>query len=197
MNRLLLVIGSILLIIGLGCSVFAISKINKQEGAQSETLNEAKKIILNDSNGSLESLETVNMQYNFKRGDVIGVLNIPRLEREVPIISGTNEDELERGVGHVSSTKLPGQQDRIFLAGHRDTVFTQMGELRKGDILTIQLKTGEYEYEIFETLIVDESNLSVLEPTTPEEILTLSTCYPFEYLSSTEERYIINARKIY
>ncbi|MFC7786715.1 MULTISPECIES: class D sortase [unclassified Rossellomorea] len=196
MNRLLLVTGSILLLIGIGCSVLAISEMNKQEEAQMDSLKEAKSLVLKDSEENSGSLESVKMEYHFETGDVIGLLNIPKLGREVPIISGTHEEDLERGVGHVSTTKLPGQQDRIFLAGHRDTVFKQMGELRKGDTLSIQLKTGVYEYEIYETFIVDETDLSVLEPTSPEEILTLSTCYPFEYLSSTEERYIINARKV-
>ncbi|MCC5803133.1 class D sortase [Rossellomorea vietnamensis] len=134
--------------------------------------------------------------YSFNRGDIIGILHISKLKKEIPIIEGTDESELERGVGHYSTTKLPNQQDRIFLAGHRDTVFKKMGELKKGDTLTIQMEAGTFTYEIYETLIVKETDLSVLEPTAPEEVLTLSTCYPFEYLSSTTDRYIINARRI-
>ncbi|MFP3361876.1 sortase, partial [Planococcus sp. SIMBA_143] len=76
---------------------------------------------------------------------------------ELPIISGTDEAELEKGVGHYSTTKLPGQKDRIFMAGHRDTVFTKMGELQKGDQLIIQMETGLYKYEIYETLVVKET----------------------------------------
>jgi sortase A len=91
---------------------------------------------------------------------------------------------------------LPGQKDRIFLAGHRDTVFKRMGEIEIGDTLSIQMESGTYQYKVFETIIVKESDLSVLQPTSPDEVLTLSTCYPFEYLSSTEERYIINARRM-
>ncbi|WRP06399.1 class D sortase [Rossellomorea aquimaris] len=196
MNKLLLVLGSILLFSGLGCSIFAISELIKHEEAQSESIKKAKSMILKNHQENSDSLDSIKMKNDFEVGDVIGILDIPKLKREVPILSGTNEDELEKGVGHYSTTALPGEKNRIFLAGHRDTVFKKMGELQKGDILTVQLKTGVHEYEIYETFIVDESNLSVLEPTTPEEILTLSTCYPFEYLSSTDERYIINARKI-
>jgi sortase A len=133
---------------------------------------------------------------SFKQGDAVGILQIPKLDKKLPIIEGTEEEELEKGVGHYSETKLPGENDRIFLAGHRDTVFTRMGEIESGDILRIEMATGTHEYEVFERFIVKEDDLSVLQPTSPEETLTLSTCYPFEYLSSTEERYIINARRI-
>jgi sortase A len=132
----------------------------------------------------------------YAQGDVMGILKIPKLKKELPIIEGTEEEELEKGVGHYSDTKLPGEKDRIFLAGHRDTVFKSMGEIKNGDKLSIEMASGTHEYEVFESFIVKEDDISVLQPTSPEEILTLSTCYPFEYLSSTEDRYIINARRI-
>ncbi|WP_258265115.1 class D sortase [Rossellomorea sp. SC111] len=161
---------------------------------EKKALSKAETVIsdLEDKN----QFESPASQYSFNPGDIIGILQISKLNKELPIIEGTDESELERGVGHYSSTKLPNQQDRIFLAGHRDTVFKKMGELQKGDKLTLQMKAGTHTYEIFETLIVKETDLSVLKSTAPQEVLTLSTCYPFEYLSSTTERYIINARRI-
>jgi sortase A len=166
------------------------------------TVNMNEKRALSKAQVELSDLEEKNQfdspasQYSFNPGDIIGILRISKLNKELPIVEGTDESELERGVGHYSTTKLPGQKDRIFLAGHRDTVFKKMGELQKGDKLTIQVEAGTFTYEIYETLIVKETDLSVLEPTAPEEVLTLSTCYPFEYLSSTTDRYIINARRI-
>lgn len=199
MNRIGVLIGSIFFIAGLCCVLYSISLIKIQEAEQQETLKNAKASMIQNPLSKKESeiiSSSPSIEYSFSKGEVIGILNIPKLNRELPIISGTDEAELEKGVGHYSKTKLPGQKDRIFLAGHRDTVFKKMGELQKGDRLTVQMETGVHEYEIYETLVVDETDLSVLEPTSPEEILTLSTCYPFEYLSSTKERYIINAKKI-
>lgn len=198
MNKILLLLGSIFFITGISCILYFYFEMNKQEQVQSKSLLEAKasfhketpSIQENENNEKVESVE-----YHFNKGDVIGVLSIPKLNRELPIISGTDESDLEKGVGHYTTTKLPGQKDLIFLAGHRDTVFKKMGELQIGDKLTIQMGTGIYNYEIYETFIVKETDLSVLQSTAPEEILTLSTCYPFEYLSSTTERYIINARR--
>ncbi|MGG4166078.1 class D sortase [Rossellomorea vietnamensis] len=196
MNKLLLLFGSILIITGITCSIYAISELKKQEMSQQKSLNKVKESFKEKTIVRAENPNLVKEEYRFKTGDVIGILNIPKLKKELPIIEGTDESELERGVGHYSTTKLPNQQDRIFLAGHRDTVFKKMGELQKGDKLTIQMEAGTHTYEIYETLVVKETDLSVLEPTAPEEVLTLSTCYPFEYLSSTTDRYIVNARRI-
>lgn len=166
--------------------------IFKQKAEQDGALQEAKAQMVEKEPQSKEELSS----YSFEKGDVVGILDIPALNRELPIIEGTDEEELEKGVGHYSSTKLPNQQDRIFLAGHRDTVFKKMGELKEGDQLNVEMSNGTSTYEIYEMFIVKEDDMSVVQSTNPDEILTLSTCYPFEYLSSTEERYIINAKRV-
>ncbi len=183
----LLVSGSSILLY----SAFQLISHNKKENI---ALAEAQSLV-KESTDKIR-LESPSFKYSFHTGDIIGILEIPKLNKQLPVIEGTDESELEKGVGHYSTTKLPGQKDRIFLAGHRDTVFKKMGDLQIGDIILFQIDGLIHKYEIFETLIIDESNLSVLIPTNPKEILTLSTCYPFEYLSSTEERYIINAKRI-
>ncbi|WP_059283544.1 sortase [Bacillus coahuilensis] len=72
-----------------------------------------------------------------------------------------------------------------------------MGKLEEGDYLLIEMTTGTYTYEIFEMFVVHETDMSVVQSTQPNEILTLSTCFPFDYIGSAEERYIINAKRIY
>ncbi|TYR75381.1 class D sortase [Rossellomorea vietnamensis] len=177
---------------GVGLIGYAGYHIFKQKVEQDGALQEAKAQIVTKEPHTKEELSS----YSFEKGDVVGILDIPALDRELPIIEGTDEEELEKGVGHYSSTKLPNQQDRIFLAGHRDTVFKKMGELKEGDQLNVEMSNGTYTYEIYEMFIVKEDDMSVVQSTNPDEILTLSTCYPFEYLSSTEERYIINAKRV-
>jgi sortase A len=170
-------------------------QLMNQKIKEDKALQEAKEVV-NTTRKKSNTKTTNEVSYHYSKGDVVGILTIPKLKKELPIIEGTEEEELEKGVGHYSETSLPGQKNRIFLAGHRDTVFKSMGKIEKGDTLSIQMESGTHQYEVFETFIVKETDLSVLQPTSPEEILTLSTCYPFEYLSSTEERYIINARRI-
>jgi sortase A len=183
----------IILIAGLLLILYSVYNIFSHNQQEAKALSEAKEKVTSKSDG--DELIDSKAEYSFAKGDVIGILDIPALNKELPIIEGTDEEELEKGIGHYSTTKFPDQKGRIFLAGHRDTVFKSIGALQEGDTLTLEMKNGTFTYEIFETFVVDESDVSVLEPTSPHEILTLSTCYPFEYLSSTDERYIINARR--
>jgi sortase A len=192
--NLLKIISFVLLLGGGSLLWYSANQLVGQEMKEKNALEDAHEIV--NSANSQDAEETTTAPYSFSKGDVVGILTIPKLKKELPIIEGTEEEELEKGVGHYSETNLPGQKNRIFLAGHRDTVFKSMGEIEKGDTLSIQMESGTHQYEVFETFIVKETDLSVLHPTSPEEILTLSTCFPFEYLSSTEERYIINARRI-
>ena len=194
-NKLLKFLSIAMLLAGLILISYGGYHLFSQKQHQDKALQEAQAQVLRKEQNK-KAQESSISTYSFKQGNVIGVLDIPALNRELPIIEGTDEEELEKGVGHYSSTKLPNQQDRIFLAGHRDTVFKQMGDLKEGDMLRVEMSTGTFTYEIYEMFIVKEDDMSVVQSTSPDEILTLSTCYPFEYLSSTEKRYIINAKRV-
>lgn len=123
----------------------------------------------------------------------MGIFYIPRLDREIPIIEGTDEDELAQGVGHFSSTGLPGDNRQILLSGHRDTVFRQFGELKVGDELHIKMEYGTFIYVIEDYEIVDANDRTVIQPSREEEYLTVSTCYPFSFIGGAPDRYILYA----
>lgn len=185
MSKWISVLGMLLICAGLVYVGASLLGIQEQKHAQKESMEAAQKAV-SAGTGSTSKGKKQN-------GEAIGILRIPGLDREVPIVTGADEDDLEKGVGHVPSTALPGDGERIFLAGHRDTVFTRLGELKPGDVLEIRMAEGTFTYRMTDSKIVDQDDLSVMEPAR-EEVLTLSTCYPFEYLSSTEQRYIIFAR---
>lgn len=130
----------------------------------------------------------------YRVGQSIGVLYIPRLNRSIPIIYGTSENDLRYGVGFHRSTRLPGQKNQIVLAGHRDTVFRDFGKLRIGDEFHVKMATGTYIYTIFASQIVDWDDPTVIQSTYPNEVLTVSTCYPFSYLGPAPERYVLYAK---
>src|SRR4051812_46945570 len=65
-------------------------------------------------------------------GETFGELVIPKISATLPIVEGTDEDELERGVGHYADSVLPGEKDNSVLSGHRDTVFRKLGEVGVG-----------------------------------------------------------------
>ncbi|WP_026690467.1 class D sortase [Alteribacter aurantiacus] len=125
-------------------------------------------------------------------GDMIGELYIPKLEATLPIYHGTDEDELEKGVGHFAGSVLPGEPDNAVLAGHRDTVFRELGEVGVNDTLIVTTAAGEFEYKVKNVRIVDEDDRTVIVPK-PRATLTVSTCYPFTFIGSAPERYVLVA----
>lgn len=127
-----------------------------------------------------------------KIGEEIGYLYIPKLKSELPIFHGTNEDELEKGVGHFKDSVLPGEKDNSVLSGHRDTVFRSLGKVGKGDVLQVTTSAGTFTYKIIKVRIVDKDDRTVIVPK-PRAVLTVSTCYPFDYIGAAPERYILEA----
>lgn len=130
-----------------------------------------------------------------KIGERIGELYIPKLDATLPIYHGTDEDELEKGVGHYAGSVLPGEKDNSVLSGHRDTVFRKLGEVGKGDTLVVTTTAGRFEYRVNKVRIVDEDDRTVIVPK-PRPTLTVTTCYPFQYIGSAPERYILVAHLI-
>lgn len=126
------------------------------------------------------------------KGDYIGTLSIPVLKQELPIIQGTSENELKKGVGHFILSVLPGEEDNCVLSGHRDTVFAELGKLKIGDQLIVQTSAGTFTYEIKRIRIVDKDDKTVIVPT-DHAVLTLTTCYPFHFVGNAPDRYILIA----
>ncbi|EMF47550.1 hypothetical protein B481_1146 [Planococcus halocryophilus Or1] len=138
--------------------------------------------------------DLLNLEYPQKPevGELMGELLIPKLEASLPIIHGTDEDELEKGVGHFAQSVLPGENDNSVLSGHRDTVFRELGKVGKGDLLTVKTYSGTFTYKVRQVRIVDQDDRTVIVPK-PKATLTVSTCYPFDYIGYAPERYILVA----
>ncbi|MGE7588974.1 class D sortase [Peribacillus sp. NPDC101480] len=125
-------------------------------------------------------------------GDLMGQLYIPTIEATLPIYHGTDEDELEKGVGHYAGSVLPGEKDNSVLSGHRDTIFSDLGEVGEGDLLIAKTEAGSFTYKVRKVRIVDADDRTVIVPK-PKATLTVTTCYPFSYIGSAPERYVLVA----
>jgi len=127
-----------------------------------------------------------------EKGELIGELYIPKLEATLPIIHGTDEEELNKGVGHYAGSVLPGENDNSVLSGHRDTVFRKLGDVGVNDLLIVTTSAGEFTYKVKKVRIVDEDDRTVIVPK-PRATLTVSTCYPFTFIGASPERYVLVA----
>lgn len=126
------------------------------------------------------------------KGETLGSLSFPVLKQEFPIIEGTGTLELKKGVGHMTETAMPGEADNCVLSGHRDTVFSRLGSLRKGDQVIVQAAAGTFTYEIRLIRIVHKNDRTVVVPA-DHAVLTVSTCYPFNYVGAAPDRYVLVA----
>jgi len=135
--------------------------------------------------------------YDYKKGQKIANLVIPNLKLRYSVYWGTDADTLKRGVGMFVSdlTTSPKGMGHTVLSGHRDTVFTRLGELKIGDSLIVEFDNKLYEYQINKIWITNKEDRRVIVPK-DQPILTLTTCYPFDMVGKAPDRYIIQAKMI-
>lgn len=134
---------------------------------------------------------------SLEKGGKIGELIIPELGKTFPVHLGTDDKSLKKGVGlyDTPQTVLPHKRGHTALAGHRDTVFVGLDELIEGDKIHLKIDNVQYEYQIRKTWITDAEDRSVIvEKELPT--LTLTTCYPFDFIGSAPDRYIVESELI-
>lgn len=133
---------------------------------------------------------------DYNQGDVIGLLEIPALKKKIPIIEGTDLPQLKKGSGHYIGTALPGQHGQVFIAGHRDSVFRGLGDLKKGDKIIVRMPYGSFEYKMVNSKIVKSDDRSIIDFNAEKDSLLLATCYPFVFVGNAPDRYILYAAPI-
>lgn len=122
----------------------------------------------------------------------IAVLSISKIHLEVPVFDGTENLTLNRGVGRIRGTARIGQRGNLGIAGHRDGFFRGLKDVTPGDAVELVLHGQTLIYVVDTIQIVDPKDVRVLRPT-PNATLTLVTCYPFYFVGSAPQRYIVSA----
>lgn len=128
-------------------------------------------------------------------GERVGEIEMPRLELRALILQGDSSQVLRRGVGHLPNTAMPGELGNIGLAGHRDSFFRPLRQIRPGDLITLRTLKGEFQYRVESTRVVSPSNIEVLAPTDKRE-LTLVTCFPFNYVGAAPNRFVVRSVQV-
>jgi sortase A len=122
----------------------------------------------------------------------LAVLRISKVQLEVPVIEGTDDLVLNRAVGHIAGTVRPGEEGNIGIAGHRDGFFRVLKDVVPGDTIELVTPSRTDTFVVEQILLVNPDDVSVLQPRSVSS-LTLVTCYPFYYVGSAPQRYIVKA----
>lgn len=126
------------------------------------------------------------------RRPTIGQLRIPRLGISVAMVEGDDEESLSLGAGHMPGTVSFGSNGNTIIAGHRDTVFWPLRQIRAGDTVIVSADK-KYIYTVKSTQIVDPENTDALQET-KSATLTMITCYPFRHVGPSPKRFVVTAR---
>lgn len=147
-----------------------------------------------------QSLWAENMKLKYEKAKVtdevpLALLSIDRLNLKAPVYMGTHRITLDRGLGVVNGTTLPGDVGNIAVSGHRDSFFRVLKDIKLGDTIEMQTLDGFEKFEVSDITIVDALEVSVLDPT-DTTVLTLITCHPFYYQGYAPDRYIVRATPV-
>jgi sortase A len=127
-------------------------------------------------------------------GDAVARIQIPKIGLDDIVVNGIGRDDLRKGPGHYPATPLPGQQGNSAIAGHRTTYgapFGNLDQISTGDEVRLRTLQGFFTYRVFQQLVVDPSNVAVLDPDPARPAtLTLTTCNP-KY--SAAQRLVVKA----
>ena len=141
---------------------------------------------------SSHGMHVLNTPLQVVPGAVIGKLVITEIGLSVPILESFDPKTLARGVGHIPGTAVPGGLGNLGLAGHRDTFFRPLRNVREGMQIQIGTAEGTWRYSVDRTEIVLPEQVSVLDVGDRPE-MTLITCYPFDYVGAAPKRFIVHA----
>lgn len=171
--------------------IYSKRKVNKNI----EILNNIEK------NKSIRSINSNNQNNNesekdkdiYNKHGIIGKLTIERSKKTLPVVEGTSDENLKSGAGHYKGSYLPGESGNCVIFGHRDGVFSNLGEVKINDIITVETDKGKFIYKVIDTKITEPKEEEIIKNYN-EPMLTLVTCYPFGYVGAAPQRFIVIAQ---
>lgn len=136
-----------------------------------------------------------------RNDEVFAILNIPKINLDMPVYLGATDQNLANGAAHLSQTSLPigGENTNCVIAGHRGWngayYFRYVPDLRKGDVVTLQNLWETLSYQVVETKIIAPSDVDAIRIQEGRELLTLLTCHP--YASGGKQRFLVICERVY
>ena len=128
-------------------------------------------------------------------GSKYATIKIPSIDLELPLYYGEGLDLLKNGIGQDSNSYFPGEGGTILCMGHNFKSFlAKLPETQKGDKIEIETSYGTFEYTIYQSKIVHETDLGAAPIQNEEEMLIIYTCYPINNIGHAYQRYLVYAK---
>lgn len=113
---------------------------------------------------------------------VMGIVSIPKIDVDLMFVEGVTKQALKFAVGHMPGTGMPGEVGNCVIAGHRSYTFgeyfNRLDEVKVGDEILITMGKDKYTYKVYESFLVEPTEVWVTEPIENKKIVTLITCHP-------------------
>ncbi|WP_416729825.1 class D sortase [Fictibacillus sp. JL2B1089] len=125
---------------------------------------------------------------------IIGKLTIKKIDLTIPIMEGASQQNLKVAAGHLNGTPSLGEIGNAAIAAHRSYTygkqFNRLPEVDTGDFIKIETTSKILTYQVTKKLLVEPSDLSVLQNNRNRSTITLITCHP---MKNPTHRYIVKA----
>jgi sortase A len=205
-ERLLMIVGLLLITICTAAYVdrklvsrLEITKFHRGKSALLETLSKdqpsASSFKIDFSFWSKNRISAYEQSLTTYVNLPMAILRIEKVKLEAPVLEGTDELTLNRGLGHIAGTGLPGEEGNIGIAGHRDGFFRVLKDVGRGDTIELLRLERKDIYIVDQIELVSPEDISVLRPRSAPS-LTLVTCYPFYFIGSAPQRFIVHASRV-
>jgi sortase A len=202
-QRLLLIVGLLLIGIYVGAhihrAIMSRSDVRRFEDFTAKSRDDGPRHVLSTSGLKVDyalwsdkRIEAYERSLAEHFAPPLAILRISKVHLEVAVLEGTDDLTLNRGIGHIEGTPRPGDEGNIGIAGHRDGFFRVLKDIVPGDKIELVTASHTDVYTVDQIVLVHPNDVSVLQPQ-PNRALTLVTCYPFYFIGSAPQRYIVQA----
>ena len=163
--------------------------------------NEYNEMLFQAKGGIVEETEEKKYEelLNIHGTDIMGSLEIPKIQVELPIYHGTADEVLSNGIGHLEGTSLPigGENTHSVLTGHRglpsSKLLVRLDEMKIGDLFFIHTYKEVMAYKVADIMVVKPEDTAWMEIKDEKDLVSLVTCTPFGINS---HRLIVTGRRV-
>lgn len=133
--------------------------------------------------------------FTINNKDYVGVMIVDKTGEEIPILKGASQENLKYGAGLYDNDIFPGKDGTAIIFGHRETTFGFLEDIEVKDKIEIKTINNQYKYEVLETYVTNPKDASIISQDKGKR-LRIVTCYPFNYLGSAPNRFVVNLKQI-